>query len=489
MRTNQTNFATTQFRVLSDDQIERIFLAGLELLECPGTRVLEKEARALLAQAGATVNGDTVHIPAGLVREMLASVPPRVVVGNRNGERTLILEDHTVHYGTGSDCPFIIDAETGERRPFLKRDVEEAARIADACKNIDFLMSLGLTSDVPTYSYDRHQAAAMLRNSIKPLVLTAMSRDALSDIVEMYYLVRGGRDAFEINPGFIIYLEPTTPLMHGKAALEKLIFAAERRIPAIYTPGLIAGATAPVTLAGCLALGTAEFLAGMTVSQLKRRGAPLVMGGVLSSMDMTTTVFTYGSPEFHLAIAALSDIAHWLKIPMFSAAGCSDSKTFDQQAAVEAALSIMAAGLSGGNLIHDVGFLEGALIGAHEMDILPAEVAGMVKRFLSGVRVDDDTLALDVIRSVGPGGNFLAEEHTVSHLRQELWFPTLMDRTKYSAWKKAGAKTLGDRIRERMAEILATHKVPPLPDDVNAGIDAILTAADKKADAEQTKLV
>lgn len=489
MRTNQSENATTQFSVLSQNQVERIFLAALELLEHTGTRVLEEESKGLLATAGAAFEGDIARIPAGLVKRMLASVPPRVAMGDRNGKRTMILESHRIYYGTGSDCPFIIDDETGERRQFLKKDVEDAARVVDACENLDFHMSLGLMSNVATYSYDRHQAAAMLRNTTKPLVLTAMSRAGLSDILEMYYLVRGGRDAFEINPGFIVYLEPTSPLVHSKATLEKLIFSAERRIPAIYTPCPIGGATAPMTLAGVLALTTAEFLAGMVISQLKRPGAPLIMGGVVSVMDMTTTVFTYGSPELHLMSAALTDVAHYLKVPMFSTAGCSDSKTLDEQAAIEAALSIMAAGLSGANLIHDVGFLESALIGSHEMVVLSNEVIGMVKRFLSGVRVDDEALALDVVAEVGPGGNFLAHEHTVGNLRRELWFPKLIDRTRYGTWKAAGAKTMGDRVHERVREILATHEPPALPGDVNAGIDRILAAADNLASSKETSLV
>jgi len=489
MRTNLTVHRTTQFRVLSDDQIEQIFLGALEVLQSTGTRVLEGEARKLLAEAGATIQEEIVHIPSGLVNEMLASVPQRIVVGNRSGGRTLLLESHNIHYGTGSDCPFILDAESGDRRRFVKKDVEDAARVVDACENLDFHMSLGLTSDVPTYSYDRHQAAAMLRNTVKPLTLTTMSRDGLSDILEIYYLLRGGRDAFEVNPGFIVYLEPTTPLLHSKASMEKLLFAAERRIPAIYTPCPIGGATAPVTLAGVLVLAVAEFLAGAVVSQLKRRGAPLIMGGVVSSMDMHTTICSYGSPELHLMSAALTDIAHRLKIPMFSTAGCSDAKILDEQAAVEAALSIMAAGLSGANLIHDVGFLESALIGSHEMVVLSDEVVSMVKRFLAGVRVDDETLALDVIQEIGPGGNFLAHEHTVRHMRQELWFPRLIDRMKYSGWQAAGSKTLAARVRERVAEILTTHEVPPLPPEVDAGIDEILAVADQKAAPEQTRLV
>ena len=489
MRTNQTEFATTQFRVLSDSQIERIYLGALEVLDRTGTRVLETGARRLLEDAGASVDGELVRIPAGLVKASLNTVPPRIAVGSRDGARAMLLEGNRVHYGTGSDCPFIVDAETGLRRDFVKKDTGDAARVLDACPNLDFHMSLGLTSDVPTYSYDRHQAAAMLRNTRKPLVLTAMSREALSDILEMYVLIRGSRDAFEVNPGFIVYLEPTTPLVHSKASMEKLIFAAERRIPAIYTPGAIVGATCPVTLAGAMVIALAEFFTGMVISQLQRPGAAVIMGGVISPMDMRTTTFTYGSPELHLLSAAMTDIAHHLEIPMFSTAGCSDSKTLDEQAAVEAAMSILSAGLSGANLIHDVGFLDSGLMGSFEMVVLADEIVGMAKRFLSGVRIDDETLALDLIHEVGPGGNFLACEHTAHNMRRELWFPKLMDRTKYAAWQAEGSKTLGDRVRDRVREILASHTVPSLPDKVETGIDEILAEGDKRAAAEQTKLL
>ena len=430
-----------------------------------------------------------MRIPPGLVKASLSTVPPRIAVGSRDGARALLLEGNRIHYGTGSDCPFIIDAETGARRDFVKKDTGDAARILDACPNLDFHMSLGLTSDVPTYSYDRHQAAAMLRNTLKPLVLTAMSREALSDILEMYYLIRGSRDAFETNPGFVVYLEPTTPLVHSKASMEKLIFAAERRIPAIYTPGAIVGATCPVTLAGAMVIALAEFFTGMVIAQLQRPGAAVIMGGVVSPMDMRTTTFTYGSPELHLLSAAMTDIAHHLEIPMFSTAGCSDSKTLDEQAAVEAAMSVLSAGLSGANLIHDVGFLESGLIGSFEMMVLSDEIVGMAKRFMSGVRVDDETLALEVIHEVGPGGNYLALEHTAHNMRRELWFPKLMDRTKYAAWQAEGSKTLGDRVRDRVREILENHTVPSLPDTVEAGIDEILAEGDERAAEEQTKLL
>ena len=149
MRTNTTTFATTQFRVLSDDQIEQIFLGALEILESTGTRFHSEEALKIIGKAGAVVDGDVARIPAGLVREMLASVPQRVAVGNRDGERNLLLESHRIYYGTGSDCPFILDAKSGKRRQFLKKDVEDAARVLDSCDNMDFFMSLGQSATCP----------------------------------------------------------------------------------------------------------------------------------------------------------------------------------------------------------------------------------------------------------------------------------------------------------------------------------------------------
>ena len=236
-------------------------------------------------------------------------------------------------------------------------------------------------------------------------------------------------------------------------------------------------------------LSLAEFLAGMVVSQLKRRGAPLVMGGVVGPIDMRTSILSYGSPELCLLSAALTDVAHSLKVPMFSTAGCSDAKVLDEQAAVEATFSIITAGLSGANLIHDVGFLASAMIGSHEMVVLSDELIGMAKRFLSGIEVNEETLAVDLLCEVGPGGNFLCNDHTVRHFRRELWFPRLLDRQRYGPWKDSGAARLGDRLKERVREILATHQVPPLDARVEAEAGAMLERADRQAAAVQTDLL
>jgi trimethylamine--corrinoid protein Co-methyltransferase len=284
-----------------------------------------------------------------------------------------------------------------------------------------------------------------------------------------------------MNPTLCLYAEPISPLNHSQEAIEKLLVAAENRIPVVYTPCPIAGATTPMTLAGALVISVADHLSGLVAAQFHAPGAPVIMGGVLSTMDMQTSIYTYGSPEFCLLEAALTDLSHFYKIPMFGTAGCSDSKIFDEQAAAEAMMSIMGAALSGANLVHDVGFLENGLIGSFELLVASDEFIGRAKHIVKGIEVSTETLALDVIDKVGPGGNFVAEEHTHKHFREVEWFHDLTDRNNYANWKLNGSKTMGQRANEYVKEILSSHTVEPLSDEVERTIEKVFQKYDQKA--------
>lgn len=359
MRVNYQTNVTPRLRVLSEDQIEQIVYEAMDVLQQTGTRVYEEEALTLLRGAGCVIDGENlVHIPAWLIEASIQSAPSRVLLGGRDREKRIALEKNRIYFGTGSDCPFLTDPCTSERRRYTKEDIYRAAKITEALPQIDFHMSLGLTSDVPVGTYDRHQLLAMLRGTTKPLVITAIDREGLADQLEMACAVVGGVDEWRKLPLFAVYVEPTSPLDNSREAVEKLLFAAEKNIPLIYTPCPICGATGPATMAGNLVQGLAECLAGLVISQLKRKGAAVIIGGVMSILDMTTTVLSYGAPELPLLSAAMTNIAQYLGLPVFSTAGCSDAKTFDQQAAIESTLSIAFAALSGANLIHDVGYLE-----------------------------------------------------------------------------------------------------------------------------------
>jgi len=226
--------------------------------------------------------------------------------------------------------------------------------------------------------------------------------------------------------------------------------------------------------------GLADTLTGLVISQLKSPGAPFIMGGVFTTLDMRTTVFSYGAPELLLLDAALTDISKTLRIPVFSTAGCSDAKELDQQASLEAGLSILMAAQSGANLIHDVGYLESGLLGSLDMLVLSNEAISMVKRIMRGISVNQETLAVQVISRVGPGGHFLDDDHTISHFKKEIWIPELLDRNNREDWDKAGCKSLGDRTRQTVQQILETHQSQPLEEKMVRELKAIIARADEK---------
>lgn len=480
MRVNYKVNATPVFRILSDDQIEEIYHGALEVLERTGTQVYHEEALRLLKEAGAVVADENlVHIPPWLVKAGLAATPERIALTGRNGKYRIALEKDKIYFGTGSDCPFIIDPYTDERRQFTYKDIYNAAKISDALPNIDFHMSHGLTSDVPVNTYDRHQFLAMLEGCTKPFVITAVDAEGLADQYEMACTVLGGEEEFAKNPLFVIYIEPSSPLFHSKEAVGKLLYCAEKGIPAIYTPCPIAGGTGPTTLAGLLVQALAECLVGIVIGQLKKKGTPIIIGGVVSILDMKLAVLSYGAPELSLLSAAFTDIAKWLRLPMFSTAGCGDAKVLDQQAAIEAAISIAIAALSGANLIHDVGYLESGLVGSDDMLVMSDEVIGMVKRIMRGITVDEENLALEVIDRVGPGGHYLGDEHTLKHFKEAFWFPSLIDRRRWEDWEARGRKTMGQRVREKVIDLIENYEPDPIPEDVHAKLKAIVARADQ----------
>jgi trimethylamine--corrinoid protein Co-methyltransferase len=252
--------------------------------------------------------------------------------------------------------------------------------------------------------------------------------------------------------------------------MAKLLFCVERGIPVIYSPAPLAGASAPVTGAAVLTAALAESLSGIVVAQLKRPGAPVIFGGLPTVLDMATMIFSYGAPEMWLWSAALTEMGHYLHLPVFSTAGCTDAVTFDPQAAAEAASSCLVATLSGANLVHDIGFMEAAKSASLELIVATDEFIGMIERLRKDIEVNPETLALKEMDRVGPGGSFLAEDHTLRHFRGN-WFPGLMNRRNFEQWTAAGSLSCGDKANRRVREILEAHRPAPLPAGVAAELE------------------
>ena len=475
---NSIAYQTPQFSVLSESQIRDIHLAALEVLRRTGVRFHHEGAVDMLKQAGAFVSaGNLIKFPARMVEHAISSVPGRVIMCDRDGEPSMFLEGGKASFGTGSDCLNLLDPETGEHRRFTQADIIDGYRLCDALPNIDFLMSIGLPADVdPKLTYDV-QMALMLEHTIKPIVFVTNDRATCQRAIDMAAAVAGGYEALREQQHILLYSEPSSPLQQSETAVDKLLLMAEYELPVIHSPGPQMGGTAPITMASGLAMSVAEILSSIVVHQLKRPGAPFVFGAGLHHMDMKAMQICYASPEFQLTKAAVAQLGRWYGMPTWGYAGCSDAKVMDEQAALEAMLSVLMAKFSGGNLIHDVGYMESGLTCSFEMIVLTDELVAMTDHIMKGIEVSDDTLMLDELDTVGPGGHFLDSEQTLNRFR-DFWFPSLLDRKIRGQWLAAGAATLGQRLNARVKEIIKEHHPKPLePEKLQQMRDILAKAA------------
>ncbi len=463
---------------LSPEQCQKLHSASLEILSRTGVRLYHQKAVDLLNKAGASVSEENrVRIPSGLVEKAFSTVPKRITLYDRHGQPALFLEDHRCYYGPGSDCLNVIDHRTGERRKPVLQDVVEGITVCDALPNIDFVMSMFLPSDVAPMVSDRYQMKVMLNTTTKPIVFVTNEFSGCVDAVEMAEAVAGGAEALQLRPFAVCYINVTTGLIHNEDALQKLLFLAERGLPAMYVPIVIGGLSGPITPPASMALINAGVLVGLVLSQLKREGAPFIVPGWGSEgLDMKTLVSPYCSPNPRGLAHAL---AHYYNLPSFGLGGCSESKQVDQQAAAEAALTLMAETLGGANLIHDLGYLESGLTGSLAQLLICDEIVGWLEHFMAPVEINDETLALDLIDEIGPDGQFLDTEHTLAHFREH-WYPTVFDRRNYDRWQAAGGKSPAERAADRVKKILAEHQPEPLPQDVAQAVHAIVERAEAR---------
>jgi trimethylamine---corrinoid protein Co-methyltransferase len=469
--------AAPRLRVLSDDQCRELTLASLECLERIGVEVGNAEARGLLESAGATADGTRVHIPGQVIRDAIASTPPQFTVWGRGEQPMRVANDH-VHFGPGLTSTYFIDPQTGERRPSRRGDPAMTARVVDALPNIDYVMGLGLIGDVRAEGASVYEFAELLANTGKPIIAWAHEAANVATMFRMAAAVAGGEDALRRRPIFALFSTYSSPLRHTDEDLGNCIWAARHGVPVVYLGGPTVGIESPFSGASALVLHQAAALSGLAIIQLASRGAPAAIGGLPSPMDLRTARPSYGSPESVLHSAACSELARSLGIPFMGTAGASESKLIDAQAGLESMMQSLMAALSGASLVHDAGFLDCADIGSLPMLVLTDEIIGMVKRLMRGIEVNRDTILLDLIEKVGPGGHFLEEPESAAVSRREVWMPTVLDRNQHAIWEQAGAKDTAQRVNEKLRKILAKHQPPALTATQSAAIETILTEAE-----------
>ncbi|MBR9986104.1 MAG: trimethylamine methyltransferase family protein [Desulfosarcina sp.] len=469
-----------RMRVLNEEQAWAIHHAALEILENTGFMMAHPQVKRMLIDSGCRLDDEgRMLMPARLVEDAIKSAPHQITLYDQQGHRAMPLVDSNFYFGTGSDTIFTIDLETGERRRTVLADTGNFAKLVDGLDNMDFSMSMGNPADVSIEDIYVHVFAEMVKQSNKPICFIADSGRDIAKIHEIASLVAGGEDLLAQRPFILNYSEAISPLKFPNNVMEKLVFCARKQIPICLPSGCNAGGGGPVTLAGAMALGIAENLVGLTIHQLTSKGAPFLFAPNVSVLDMRHTVISYGCTEWSLTQAALADMRDMIyKLPIWSFAGATDAKTVDAQAGAEGMLSIITAMLSRCNFIHDVGYIESGHTSSLEMLTLADELVGMGRYFVDGLKIDDDTLALDVIDRVARNGSdgaiFIGDVHTFKHFKSALFNPQLADRSRFEHWSDNGAKEMHQRCNEKARKILADHQVVPKSDAVLDGIGAIL---------------
>lgn len=467
-----------RYRLLDDEQLQQLHNATLEILDKVGVSVKHPEALEMLRAAGCRViDKSTALIPEYLVADAINSAPSYVTIFDRNGNRAMELGGNNVYFGMGTDLLNTYDIDTGELRKSCLQDVINAAKVADSLEHIDFIASHAFPNEISTNMAYLAEFKAQVETSTKPIYFTAAAVDDLDFIIEIAAAIAGGADELRQKPFLIHYAEPISPLTHSEGALKKLFKCSDAGIPLNYVPALLAGGTGPVTLAGGLAVANAESLSGLVIQQLYRRGAPMISGISVTPIDMRTGNCIYGTPDERLTHTASSELYHWYGLPVWGEAGCSDSNALDGQAAMESSFQVMLSALEGCNLVHDVGYLGQGLVGSLGSLVMCSEIISYAKRIMKGFSLDTDHLALDIIKQVGPGGNYLAEMHTVQHCRTEHWLPDNINRLTHEVWAKAGGKTYDEVVTDKARDILNNFKPKLLSENVLKEIEAIYSRA------------
>jgi trimethylamine--corrinoid protein Co-methyltransferase len=470
-------------KILSEREIQSIHDAALSILRDTGIMVHHDGALKLLAQAGARVDRDgrIARLPENLVMDGIEQAGKKYVLHGRNPQRTarfgygdLVLMSSPGQYSW-------IDTDSGERRAATIQDAREAIKLGDALSNITIVGSMAQPEQVSQAWRDVYLTTELVKGTSKPTRCWVKNGRTAKYILQIYRTVAGGDASLREKPMVEAFLEPISPLQLPKDGLDIVKEFAQAGQPVSIGPMAMTSATAPATLAGTLAQENAEILAGLVVTQLFAPGTPITYGGIPHIMDPRTSICSFGSPEQGLMAVAMVQMARHYGLPVYINVGLTDAKVPDAQAGVEKGTSLLAGALAGADTFGHCGICGTDHAGSLVWLYLDNEVMDYVKRIVRGFEVNADTLATEVVRQVGPGGNYLAEEHTVEHFRKELWLPGMAwTRESWDAWAAGGNLSMAERIKDEVKRILDSHKPEPLEAETAKQVDSIVEAAKRE---------
>jgi trimethylamine--corrinoid protein Co-methyltransferase len=447
--------------LLSRTEIDEIDASGRELLQRVGIKVMDPQVCRRLADAGAKVDMDElrVRMPDTWLEKRLKNAPNSFTLYGRDSANDLVLGKNQVHFGNGGRVFQLLDMESGRMRPTLLYDIADAAALVEQLKHIRFFIIPCQACDLPPEDYHLNDFFQALAHTTKHIMGGCDHLAGVKQAHQLAIVVAGGKQALLRRPIVSVITNPISPLTLDTGTLQIMSYCARNGIPLTCAPAPMAGATAPATLGGTLAQLHAEALAGVAVIQFYQPGAAALYGAVPSTMDLRTMNLAIGSVETSMLNTAAVALAQKYGLPIYASAGLTDSKLPDVQAGFEKGVSNLLLGLAGADFIHlAAGMLDSGNAIALEQYIIDDEILGMIHRILRGIDISKETLAVDCVEKVGPGGNYVMEAHTLEHMMDQFFYPSLSVRMPYDLWTQKERPTPVTRAREQVASILAEHQ-------------------------------
>ena len=458
----------------SEEQIEAIHQTSLQILSEIGVDFLDPEARRLLAQVGAAVDPDSVRVrfDPELVTELVSTAPAEFTLHAPNPERNLHIGGTAVTFTAVASAPNSSD-EAGGRRSGNRQDYQNLVRLGHTINTVH------LWGGYPVEPVDIHPSVRHLDALFDLLTLSDRAIHAYSlgaernrDALEMIRIVRRlDEGALDREPSIISVINASSPLRYDAPMLQGIIEFSARNQVIVITPFTLAGAMAPVTLAGALAQHNAEALAGIAMTQAVRSGAPVLYGGFTSNVDMQSGAPAFGTPEYMQTAMITGQLARRYGVP-YRSSGVNAANALDAQAAYESVFSLWGAIMGGAHMVlHAHGWMEGGLRASFEKMVLDADLCAMVAKFLEPVDFSPDSLALEAVRDVGPGGHFFGTPHTLERFRTAFYKPLISDWRNYETWVEAGMPEARSRMVQLVGEFLGSYQQPHLDADVLAELE------------------
>jgi trimethylamine---corrinoid protein Co-methyltransferase len=469
-----------KLEILTPAEVKKIHDATLWIIEKVGVKFPSQHALDIWAAHGAEVDRERKIVKAKgeLIESALKKCPPAYPLAARDPNQDLPLDGNHVFVGTDGCGVEVIDIQSGRRRMSKLQDVVDIARIADATEEVAFHWVPVSAQDTPPQTRGLHEIKAIWENSTKHVQTESIySISEAKAAIEMAAMVAGGKEALRKRPVLSLMQCTAPPLGHDGGSLDAALLAAEVGIPTGFMTMSACLTTGPATMAGTLAVGNAEVIAGTALLQLASPGAPVFYAAAQTASDLRSGAYTGGGPEDFLFGAATNALSNFYNIPLSMGSFATGAKEPNWQAGLENSLSTFMASIVMSDMLLGVGFLHGSRIWSYTEMMMDCEIFSIIHKMMQGIEVNDETLALDSIAAVGPSGHFLAQKHTRQHMH-DLFMPQFMDRRPYGEWESKKDDAL-DWALSKARKILTDHQSDPLDPKLSMEFDKIINALER----------